>query len=411
MIKREIYTKLLNGFFYFGSSIVALLFSLFTFPIYSSYLSVEDFGLIGYFASLASFIAPLFNLSLSNFYLMKFFKQNEEQNKKDLFNIIFYLSINNVIISVLFMFIGYYYFNLTNVSYPFFPFFILMLGTAFFEPYKMFLLQQYRIRKQGFMFFLFSALAPIVNAFFSLLLIIVFDLGVFGRMAGMTLSAFVLGVVFIIFLRKFVKPNFSFNDFIGKLKSMIPMIIAGYAYIPIETIDRLFLEKLKMPKEFGLYSIGLQLSGFFLMAATALFKAFEPNIFQAVINKDKIKLIKEIKQYYIVLVIGFIIFFSMLEPMVNILTKGKFIDALPYVRYLSVAKFISAISLVLSAILLAKQRIKHSSYVVYIVSLSSILLYYFSINEYQYNCVILSRILVPLINILALIFFINKKNK
>jgi len=93
---KEVYKKLTNTVFYLGGSIVTLLFSLFTFPIYSTFLSAEDFGLIGYFNSLKAILLPLFNLSLSNYYLMVYFRNNEIQNKQILFNILFYLSINNV---------------------------------------------------------------------------------------------------------------------------------------------------------------------------------------------------------------------------------------------------------------------------------------------------------------------------
>jgi O-antigen/teichoic acid export membrane protein len=339
---------------------------------------------------------------------MRFFKQNKEENEKSLFNILFYLSINNVIVSVVSVFIGYQYFKLSDVSFPFYPFFILILGMAFFEPYKMFLLQQYRIRKQGFKFFLFSVMAPVLNAAFSLLLLIVFDLGVFGRMAGMTLSVLVLALVSMYFLKRFTKPNYSFSDFKGKIISMLPLVIAAYAYIPIETFDRIFLEKLKMPEKLGLYSIGLQITGFFMMAATALFKAFEPNIFQAVVNNNKNQLRKEIIQYYAVLIIGFIVFFFLLNPIINLLTRGKFIGAVYYAQYLSVAKLLSAISLLFGAIILAKQKANLNATLIFIISFFSIVLYPFFINKYSFEGALLVRILIPVIGIIVSIIILKR---
>jgi O-antigen/teichoic acid export membrane protein len=401
ILTKEIFGKLVNGFFYFGSSIVGLLFSLFTFPIYSSYLSAEDYGLIGYFTSLRGFIVPMFNLSLSNYFMMRYFKQNKEENEKSLFNILFYLSINNVIVSIVFFIIGYQYFKLSDVSYPFYPFFILMMGMAFFDPYKLFLLQQYRIRKQGLFFFLFSVMAPILNASFSLLLIVVFDLGVIGRMVGMTLSVVVLGATSLFFLKRFTRPDFSFQEFKRKVLSILPLAIAAYAYIPIETFDRIFLEKLKMPEKLGLYSIGLQITGFFLMAAIALFKAFEPNIFQAIINNNKKRLNKEIFQYYTILIIGFIVFFLLLNPIINLLTRGKFADAVYYAQYLSFARLLSAISILFSAIILAKQKANLSAVLVFIVSFFSIVLYPFFTSKYAFEGALFVRILIPLIGIIV----------
>lgn len=405
--KNKLFNKLTNAFLYFGSSFVVLLFSLFTFPIYSTYLSASDFGLIGYFTSLKSLIAPLCNLSLSNYFLMKFFKEKKEQNEESLFNILFYLSINNVIVTVISLFIGYYYFNLTEVSYPFYPFFILILGIAYFEPYKMFLLQQYRIRKEGWSFFIFSSLAPILNATFSLSLLIIFNLGVFGRMLGMTLSMILLGFLSIIFLKRFVKPNYSFNDFKDKIISIFPLVFASYAYIPIETFDRIFLEKLKMPETLGLYSIGLQISGYFLLASTALFKAFEPNIFQAIINNNRFQLKKEIIQYYSILIIGFSIFFLLLDPIIDILTKSKFIDAVYYAKYLSIARLLTAASLLFGAIILAKQKPNQTAFIIYIASFFSIILYPLTIKLYLFEGAMLTRVIIPSIIIIISLIIIK----
>ena len=404
----DLVKKLTNGFFYFGSSVVALVFSLVTFPIYSTYLSAEDFGLIGYFNSLKGFLVPLFNLSLSNFFLMRFFNQDEKRNKKDLFNILFYLSINNLIISIISLFIGFYYFKTFEVSYPFFPFSIFILLSAYFEPYKMFLLQQYRIRREGVKYFAFAVFAPVANALFSVFLIVFLDLGVLGRMAGISLSTVALGSTCLIFIKKFVSPNYSLNEFKEKIVTILPLVFAGYFYIPIETFDRIFLEQLKMPETLGLYSIGLQISGFFLIAAVSLFKAFEPSIFQYIIQQNKEALKKEIIQYSSILFIGYSAFFFLIEPMISLLTRGKFLEAVYFAKYLSVAKLISAISQIVSAIILARQKVKEKSYIVYSMSLCSIILYPVLIKFYGFNGAVAGRIICPLIGLLVSIFIIKK---
>lgn len=407
-INKEFFAKIKNGFFYFGSSIIALMFSLFTFPIYSEYLSAEDFGLIGYFNSLQSFILPVFVLGMTNYYLMIFFKQNQKENSRSLFNILFYLSINNSIFFVLLLIVGFYSFEAFNVSYPFFPFSILILSQAFFAPYSMFLLQQYRIRKEGGRFFIFSAIAPILNAGFSILFLVGFNMGVVGRVGGLALSGIVMGIICLLFLRKFTLPNISFNDFKMSLKTVFPIVLASYACIPIETIDRIMLERLKMPNEFGLYSIGLQISGFFLVASTSLFKAFEPDIFNSVIKSEKVELSKNVVRYLTVVIIGFVLFMVILDPMISILTKGKFVGAVYYCTYLSMAKFISSLGLILGAIILAKQKMKASAYVIYVSSITSVIVYPILIKYWGFDGALIGRVVVPVIGIIISLFIIKR---
>ena len=76
-----------NAGLYFLGSIVQSIFALITQPIYSVYLSAEDFGIIGYFVALKGFFTPIFILSMTSVYLMRYFKQSEIENKKLLFNI------------------------------------------------------------------------------------------------------------------------------------------------------------------------------------------------------------------------------------------------------------------------------------------------------------------------------------
>ena len=94
---------------------VSILISIFSFPIFASYLSITDFGVIGYFNALKTFLVPMFALGMTNYTLMMYFRQNEEENKKTLFNIIFYQSIINIILIFACFFISKVIFHNFNI--------------------------------------------------------------------------------------------------------------------------------------------------------------------------------------------------------------------------------------------------------------------------------------------------------
>jgi len=71
-----------NAFFYFGGSIVQLIFAFFSQPIYAKYLSAEDFGILGYYASIEGIFIPIFIFGMTQYYLMNYFRQSKVENKK-----------------------------------------------------------------------------------------------------------------------------------------------------------------------------------------------------------------------------------------------------------------------------------------------------------------------------------------
>ena len=404
----DILLKVKNAFFYFGSSIIVMLISLITFPIYSSYLNAEDFGLIGYFASIGAFLTPMLNLGMSNYILMNYFRQNEIENKKMLFNIIFYLSLNNIFVSIISYGLVAIYFKIFNVTFPLWPFMILTLITSILEPYKSFLLLQYRILKKGLNFFLLSVLSPILNASFCILLLYL-GFGIEGRIGGVAIAYIIIGfLAVIILLNKYTIKDYSFNKFYKIIFKIYPLVFASYAYIPINSFDRILLERLNIPSELGLYSIGAQISGFFYTAAFALFTAFEPDLYRSILEKNKSIFSRNIIIFTSILIIGFVIFIFIQPLIINILTKGKFNRSLNYSIWLTVGHLISALALIFNAIILALQKIKESAYVIYVGAISTLVLFPILIKLDGYHGAIIGKILVPIIALFYNIYLFKK---
>jgi O-antigen/teichoic acid export membrane protein len=391
---------------------VGLVVSLFTFPIFASYLSAIDFGTIGYFNSIKAFLISMFNLGMSNYFLMMYFRQKEKENKKTLFNILFYLSINNLIVVFLSLWVSKFFFQQFNISYSHNPYMAFILLTAFFETYKQFLLQQYRIRKQGGRFFFISALYPILNKALGLMMVVYWRFGAVGRMGGTCLSYVIMGIISLILLKPFVKVDFSFKKFISALKFSYPLVIASYFYMPINSIDKIVLERLKLPEEMGLYSIGMRISGFYLIAITALFKAYEPDIFASIIEFNKKKVIRNALEFTIIILIAFILLQMFMKPIISVLTNNKFNDSLSYARALSFANLILGISLIFNAGLLALKYAKLSAIVTSVMGISSIIIYPVFIKYNGYNGAIFGRIFMSFLTLtIYFIIFINLKKK
>ena len=98
ILKNKVFLNFGNAGLYFSGSIIQGIISIVMQPLYSEKLSSFEFGVIGYFDAIKSLLFPIFIFGMTSIYMMKYFKEPEEFNKKLLFNTTFYLTIFNFLI-------------------------------------------------------------------------------------------------------------------------------------------------------------------------------------------------------------------------------------------------------------------------------------------------------------------------
>ena len=411
VINKSILKNYQNSVLYLGGSLLQLLISLFTFPIYSTYLSAAEFGIIGYFTSIMLFFTPIFVLSTTNIYVMKYFRQTETENKKLLFNLIFFLSILNSF-TLLISYIGLFtYFKYTSVTISFYPYSLIVLFTIFFEVFKTFTLLNYRIRKQAKQFFILSSVGPILNALISIYFVAYLELGASGRLGGILVSKIIVAMICFGVLRKYLFFKIDFKIFRKAIVLAAPLIIAAYAYIPIQSLDRIFLERIGDTGELGYYSIGSQIAGFLVVASAALFQAFEPDIYKYVVNKNKKKLLMTLGVFTGTNLIGLLAFLLLSPFIFELLTKSKYTDAYIYGNLIAIGGTFMGLLQMISSLLLAQEKTRLTAIIIYVGGLSSIFIYYFFIQKWGFMGATYGRITVPLLMILTGVFLVLRVYK
>lgn len=248
--------NVLNSFYYFGGTFVQFLVAIITQPIYSRYLELKDFAIIGYFVAIQAILFPLFSMTLPFYYLAKYWKiENGETPQKNLSFILNFLNISNGLIAVISFIIIGAYFKAFSVTIPLTPFLFIVFAQLFFEKYKSYYLIECRVQKKGLNFFLINILQIALNAGFSLYFVVLLKSGATGRMGGMLLGVVITSLIALWFLIKEKRYVFSLRINRIKvneaLKYCIPLIIGAYAYFPIGNIDRIFLERLGNISEYG----------------------------------------------------------------------------------------------------------------------------------------------------------------
>jgi O-antigen/teichoic acid export membrane protein len=413
--------NLINSFYYFGGTFLQFIIAIFTQPIYSRYLELNDFAIIGYFTAIQAILYPLFSMTLPFYYLAKYWKiENGETPQKNLSFILNFLNISNGLIAILsFFFVGTY-FKAFHVSMPFVPFIFIVIAQLFFEKFKSYYLIECRVQKKGLNFLLINIFQIVLNTGFSLYFVISLKTGAAGRMSGTLLGVIITGIITLIVLIKQKKYILSLN--IDKikvkeaLKYCIPLIIGAYAYFPIGNTDRILLERLGNISEYGYYSIGLTISGFVGTFYLALYQSFEPDLYKFISQKKYKQYIAFIFFYLIILATLSLIFILFSEPVVSFLTSGRYTHAGTYANILIIGIFFMQIGAIFEQLFTAYGATKLVMWRNILMGIFCLVSYYLMIKYFQFHGANITRVISSIFYVVSgaimyLIYFKKDKAK
>ncbi len=410
--------NIINSFYYFGGTLIQFFVAIITQPILSKYLELNDFAIMGYFAAIQAILAPLFSMTLPFFYLAKYWKSEDgETPQNNLSFILNFLNISNSIVAVISYFIIGFYFKAFNIAIPLTPFIFIVLVHLFFEKFKSYYLIECRILKNGLRFFLINILQIVINTAFGIYFVVVLKSGATGRMGGVLLGILIASLVAMMILIREKKYIFSFKIEIIKvkqaLKYCVPLIIASYAYYPIDNVDRILLERLGNTNEYGYYSIGLNISGFAGTFFLALYQSFEPDLYKFIAQK-KYKQYNLFVLFYILILSALSLLFIFLsESVVSFLTAGRYIHASAYANVFIIGIFFMQIGLIFDQLFNAYGKTKLILWRNTLMGIFCIFTYYFMIKNYQFEGANIARVVTSIFYLIIsfLIFFIYIKRK
>lgn len=379
-LNKDIRKNFGNFFFFFGSSAVHLVVSLYTSPIFARNLSSWDYSAIGYFTSFQTFFVPLFNLAFYSYYMTNYFKLDESARKNLLMNLVFFLMIFNLLSISIALGILYAYFELSDVQFPLLPYSLFILGSAYFLFFKNFYLLDLKMAKRAKRYFFFNTFSVLFTIGLALLLVVHFQLGAKGKLGATLIANTTVGTIgFIFFFSKF---KFDFNIIKSAIKFCYPLVFSAFLQFPVGNIDKIFLEKYISIEEFGLYNIGMAMAGYILTMSMALFQAFEPDFYEHIINKNKKKLIEIFIAFIIILSIPTIGFVLTSKYIVGYLTSYRYTDAYKFANIHIFANLLFVIYQIFVAAIIALKLTKVVFINKVIMAVISLIIYYFFISHW-----------------------------
>lgn len=245
------------------------------------------------------------------------------------------------LIAIVFFLFGYYLSSLTGVSYELLWWALVVAFTS--VPFAMYT-DYYRLQEKVGMYGLLNLSNAILNAIFSILLVITFAQGWMGRInthIGVNLLFLLLAVVF--FLQK------GFFDFHIKRERMKMILFWGLPQIPHmatnwirQGCDQYIINYNYSTQEVGLFSFALNLAGIITMIGMAFNSSNSVTIYQVLSNKGetdkKTKLSKNTRNIFLVY-LGATVMTVLLGCIFVPLLLPKYNDSIPFFLILSIYGF------------------------------------------------------------------------
>ena len=270
-------------------------------PIFTRYLSTEEYGILDYTNSIKSILVVFSTLSLNSFVLRHYFKLNNDNDRNTLIGtvLIFVISFSGSLL-LFELFLAPIVIRSLGIQVPFYPYFFIALINSFFESIFSIPLVFLRVKRKARLFVAATVGNSLLALILGLILVIHFEWGVLGRYYGVLVSNIIFSFLVyasVIFRhvplsinRTFLREGFRFSA---------PLLPAAFAAMMMSSFDRIWLERHVSLSELGIYTIGCTLGTGLLVIVRAFYMAVEPEMFASFGRPDFNRRILALKNRFI----------------------------------------------------------------------------------------------------------------
>ncbi len=341
-------TRLLKGTWVYGTGrTIGLVISFLLLPVFTSYLTPKDYGIISILGFITFLVNPIFGLGFGVSLGLVYFDGGEVTRKHEAtwtaFSIL--LASACLLASLGFIFskeISYVAFQ-TSIYSHYIRLYVMVAALGILIPP----LQQFlQFEERAKTFVILTLASSLITIGLNVVFVVFLSRGVEGWIIGTLLGALVTFILF--FLVTISSTRFRVNLSVGKelLKHGYPMI-PGFAFLFIMgSSGKYMLQLFRGLEEVGIYAIGYNMGNIMMLAAGAFKSAWYP-FFQSFVNeKERAKALFGSVFTYYVFAFGTlsVLFFIFARPVTLIMTKQAFHESYKVIGMVALSQFLIGVS-------------------------------------------------------------------
>lgn len=395
-----------SSFFYLLASFLSAIIGIVIFPFQSQYMSHEDFAIVGYFTSFNQLLGPIVNFSLISYYSRNYFQIKESERVKVLNVVLWGLNIWGIVSTLLIVVFFYLFLSYSNNQFAFWPFAVVALLPYYFNNFYSIYQVKCRMERKAKKFFYFTTAHTIFVPLFTILFVIMLKMGALGKLLSLLMPTAIMGVYAFKKMYKQYLPKCNRNIFLKAFHFGWPLSLSTMLWYFAGGIDRYFLASINDNYNLGLYNIGLQISGYMAIFITVLMQTFEPDIYKAIADNNRKKIVKIGSLIVTVNSVINIVFVFVCPYIIDLLTYHKFTEASQFTQITTLKNISISFYYVINTIIIGYGFTKSSLMIRAISAVLCFLMYKILINTNGFYGAAYGQVLSFIImSLVALVFF------
>lgn len=269
-------------------------------PLYTSYLSISDYGILSIVEITATFLTAIISLRINAAFFRWYYDKEYTKKQKSIFftSFVLLLGVSIIGLGIFWSFSENFstlIFNSPKYSYLV----ILMFISSGLQVSIDLVLYLMRLQDKAIFYSSGTILKLIVSLLLIILFVTVFDRGIEGIYESVIISQ----LFFLLFTSKYIIENSKFKIelviFLDMLKFSLPLVMAELSGIILTISDRYCLNFLSSTAEVGVYSLGFKISNtirVFIYSSVML--AVAPLIYKYIDNPNNKRFYSKLLTYF-----------------------------------------------------------------------------------------------------------------
>ncbi len=352
-----------NSTIYAIGDIAPRLLSFISFPILTTYLTPAEYGIVNYVNTVNIFLVIIGFLCLNTYYLVYYYRmENEVERKKLLGNISIFVVGLNTFLSLLLFGAGPYLFKQIGSNIDFYPYMAIGLITNLFNILSVLPAALFRLQERPLPLTILNVLKGVCIFGLTLLLVVKYQFKAEGILFANMVVTIVFGIIFTYITVKNMIWYFNWKQIKKALIFSLPLIPGSLSYNLVSMSDRILIDKYLNLNDLGIYSTASTLALILNIVAYGAYKAFEPYFFKIYGTPQFTEqFIKVRNGYFFVIISGALGLALFAKEFFQIFAQEKFHIAYYYVPMILIGVVASAMSMLYSTIITAREKTKISS--------------------------------------------------
>ncbi len=276
-----------NSAIYALGDVTVRLSGLLLIPLYTHYLTPEDYGILSTANTCTAILAVFMMLSLMAAFTRFYFDCDVETEKKNLFSSVFYATVAWSLVLVVIMLLSGEKVLGSIITIAFYPYMQLAILIAYAGVIPQMLLSIFQVEEKAKSYALFTILSFLITASLVIYHVVFLKQGAQGSLEGTLTGLTLTSIAALIFLKKhWLVLKFDISLVQSSLHYSLPLVPHLLLIWVMMGSDILILQHFRPMGEVGIYSLGYTLGFAFFVITGALAKAWSPIFYRHADSKQ-----------------------------------------------------------------------------------------------------------------------------